>query len=128
MVFTVLTRPGRYTTPCKAAVILYMHNIAACATDANLAVQKHLDTFRSTLPQGSVNPEMVHVVPIIDRGIKKPVPEQRFSQQMTLLEQQAAQVKASMFHGIFEASPEIAWTAVQELLEREAHRTETVIT
>ena len=128
MVFIVLTRPGRYTTPCKAAVILYMHNIAACATDTNLALQKHLDTFRSTLPQGSVNPETVHVVPIIDRGIKKPVPEERFAQQMTLLKQQAAQVEASMFHGIFEASPEIAWSAVQELLEREVRRTETVMT
>lgn len=115
---------SKYTTRCKAAVLLYMHDIATYEKDPNLAVRKHLDTFLRTFPQGTVIPQTIHVVPILDRGMKKPVPEEKIAHRMAALRNQVDETNASMFHMIFDGTPETAWSIVQELLEREASRTD----
>ncbi|KAL4065616.1 hypothetical protein V8B97DRAFT_2025652 [Scleroderma yunnanense] len=114
---------SKYTKQCKAATVLYMHDIAAYEKDANLAVRKHLDTFRRTFPLGNVIPQTVHILPILDRGMRQPVPPEKIAQRMASLRKQAEEANASMFPTIFDGTPEMAWSAVQELLEREASRT-----
>lgn len=49
---------------CKAAGILYLHNIASSSDDPTLGLSLYLDAFRRVFPEGRA-PSTIHVVPTI---------------------------------------------------------------
>ncbi|KAI6095455.1 hypothetical protein F5141DRAFT_682858 [Pisolithus sp. B1] len=111
---------SNYTKPCKAAGVLYMHNIASNPNDPGLKVSNHLGTFRRTCRQNLV-PSVIHVVPTLDHGAR--LPQERIMTRVTQLELQANSEGAQLCNAssagyTFDGRPGTAWDIVQGLLSR----------
>ncbi|KAI6138959.1 hypothetical protein BKA82DRAFT_4517962 [Pisolithus tinctorius] len=104
---------SNYRKPCKAAGILYLHNIGSNPYLEFLKVSKHLGRLMPMYHQG-LAPNTVHVVPTITLGAK--LSTGRIDASMLLLKRQADKVGASMHRTPYDQRPETAWVIVQELL------------
>lgn len=103
----------KYRKPCKAAGILYLHNIGSNPYDEFLKVSRNLSRLMPLYHQG-LAPGIVHVIPTITPGAK--IFTGRIDASILLLKRQADEVGASMLRTPFDGSPETAWGIVQELL------------
>ncbi|KAI6111677.1 hypothetical protein EDD17DRAFT_795348 [Pisolithus thermaeus] len=110
---------SNYTKPCKAAGILYMHNLAFNPDDANLRVSNHLGTFRRTCRQNLI-PSIIHVVPTLSNGAR--LSDERLRTLMALLQRQAdaegARLRNVSEGRPFDGKPETAWDVLQGLLSQ----------
>ncbi|KAI5997330.1 hypothetical protein F5J12DRAFT_852365 [Pisolithus orientalis] len=109
---------SNYTKPCKAAAVLYMHNLAFNAGDANLKVSKHLGAFRRACRRNLI-PSVYHVIPTLSYGAR--LSNERIETSVTQLRGQAndegAQFCSTSPAGKpFDGRPETAWDVVQGLL------------
>ncbi|KAI6129059.1 hypothetical protein EV401DRAFT_804969 [Pisolithus croceorrhizus] len=104
---------SKYRKPCRAAGILYLHNVGSNPFDPYLKVSRHLGLLMPMYHQ-RLAPSSVHVVPTITPGAK--LSTGRIGASMLLLERQADNVGASMLKAPFDGRPETAWDVVQELL------------
>lgn len=107
-----------YTKPCKAAGVLYMHDLAFNPDDAALNVSKHLDAFRRTCRQCLV-PRVIHVVPTLRYEAK--LSDEGNKTSATQLQRQV-NYEGARFCGTssdgtpFDGKPETALGIVQGLL------------
>ncbi|KAI6117535.1 hypothetical protein EDD16DRAFT_1707614 [Pisolithus croceorrhizus] len=88
--------------PCRAAGILYLHNVGSNPYDPYLKVSRHLGLLMPMYYQ-RLAPSSVHVVPTLTPGAK-------------LSTGRIGDVGASMLKAPFDGRPETAWDVVQELL------------
>ncbi|KAI6038439.1 hypothetical protein EDC04DRAFT_2604024 [Pisolithus marmoratus] len=104
---------SKYRKPCKAAGILYLHNIGSNPYDPYLMVSRYLGCLMPMYHQG-LAPSAVHVIPTITPGAQ--LSTGRIGASMLLLKNQADDLGASMLRTPFDGNPETAWDVVQELL------------
>ncbi|KAI6042359.1 hypothetical protein EDC04DRAFT_998662 [Pisolithus marmoratus] len=108
---------SNYTRPCKAAGVIYMHNLADNPEDTNLKVSKHLNAFRRTCRQGPI-PGVIHVVPTLSYGAT--LSEERINTAMAQLRLQAnSEVQPCNMSSdgkVFDGKAESAWDVIQGLL------------
>lgn len=113
-----LRRRNRFSK-CRCSGILYLHNLAGNPDERGLLMQEHLDTFAETFPRTCSVPGRVYIVPTVDRGL---IPGSRIAQRhyprlQTAMGSLHAKWNASMFRQNFRDEPEIAYNAVQNLLQ-----------
>ncbi|KAI5980691.1 hypothetical protein EDC04DRAFT_3134378 [Pisolithus marmoratus] len=108
--------------PCKAAGVLYMHDIASAPRHAKLDIPNHLEAFRSTCPR-NLNPSAVHVIPTTSFRATS-IAESIVT--LALLQHQVECAGASMFPNVFDGRPTSAWDAVLWHLERIARDSEVL--
>ncbi|KAI6011137.1 heterokaryon incompatibility protein-domain-containing protein [Pisolithus marmoratus] len=99
---------SNYTMPCKAAGVLYMHNLVFNSRDADLKVGKHLCAFQRICRQALI-PSVTHIVPTLYRRGR--LSDERINTLATQLQLQAG----AQF---FDEQPETAWDILQGLLSR----------
>lgn len=104
---------SKYRKPCKAAGILYLHNIGSNPYDEWLKVSRHLGCLMPMYQEG-LAPSTIYVVPTITPGAK--LSTGRIDTSILILKRQADDGGASMFMTPFDGSPETAWGVVRELL------------
>ncbi|KAI6114513.1 hypothetical protein EDD16DRAFT_632289 [Pisolithus croceorrhizus] len=118
---------SNYAKPCKAAKMLYMHNLAFNPDDTNLRVANHLRVFRRTCRQNLL-PSAIHIIPTLSHG--STLSDERLKILATQLQRQADAEGALLcntsdgksfvgkpFDGKpFDGKPEAAWNILQELL------------
>ncbi|KAI6039633.1 hypothetical protein EDC04DRAFT_1655871 [Pisolithus marmoratus] len=109
---------SNYTRSCKAAGVLYMHNLAFNPDDANLRVSRHLGAFRRTCRQNFM-PTVIRVVPTLSHGAR--LSEERLRTSTAQLQRQARTegergLNISSDGILFDGQPETAWDVVQGLL------------
>ncbi|KAI6156085.1 hypothetical protein EDD17DRAFT_1070567 [Pisolithus thermaeus] len=108
---------SNYTKPCKAAGMLYMHNLAFNPDDANLRMSNHLGAFRRACRQ-NLFPSTIHVVPTLSYGAR--LSDERLRTLTALLQRQADAERVSLHKSSdgkpFDGKPEAAWDVVQGLL------------
>lgn len=109
---------SNYTTPCNAAGVLYMHNLAFGAGDTNVEISKHLGAFRRTCPRNLI-PRVIRAVPTLYYTAW--LSNERIEASVTQFRRQAndegVQFCSTLADGSpFDGKPERAWGIVQELL------------
>ncbi|KAI6040634.1 hypothetical protein EDC04DRAFT_3060936 [Pisolithus marmoratus] len=100
-----------YNEECKAAGILYLHNVASSSDDPRLWLSPYLDDFRRVFPEGRA-PSTVHVVPTM---FGKEMPSESIKASMTQLRCEVDGVRASMLEKLFDWEPRTALNAVTYL-------------
>ncbi|KAI6005407.1 hypothetical protein EDC04DRAFT_3074032 [Pisolithus marmoratus] len=102
---------SRYNGRCKAAGILYLHNIASSSDDSRLGFSPYLDAFRRMFNEDRA-PSTVHVVPTM---FGRRMPSEQIKTSMTQLRCEVDNVGASMLEKLFDDEPGTALNAVWEL-------------
>ncbi|KAI6096475.1 hypothetical protein EDD16DRAFT_1902891 [Pisolithus croceorrhizus] len=115
---------GRFMTSwlksrkCRSGV-LFLHSLTNDPGDLDVLMQRHLDTFATRFPNKSMVPSCVYVVPTGNSADAKP--GQRLSELESVVKSSHGngghKWRASVFPGVFEGQPEIAWSAALLLLK-----------
>ncbi|KAI5996946.1 hypothetical protein EDD15DRAFT_2412538 [Pisolithus albus] len=108
---------SNYTGRCKAVMMVYMHNFACDAEDANLRLSNHLGVFRRACRQ-NLFPSVIHVVPTLSFG--ENLSAKRLRTLTTQLQRQANAEGAQLANGrrLFDGKPETTWGIIQGLLNK----------
>ncbi|KAI6107645.1 hypothetical protein EDD16DRAFT_1620399 [Pisolithus croceorrhizus] len=108
---------SNYTKPCKAARILYMHNLAFNPDDGNLKVSNHLGAFRRACRHDLI-PSIIRVLPTLSNGAR--LSDERLRALTGQLQRQADAEGVRLCDTCdgkpFDGKPEAAWDVLQELL------------
>lgn len=99
---------------CKAAGILYLHNIASNSDDPTLGLSLYLDAFRRVFPEGRA-PSTLHVVPTTSG---KWTSNESIEASMTQLRCEVDDIGASIMGKPFDDEPRTALHAVTYLLQK----------
>lgn len=110
---------SNYAKPCKAAGVLYMHNVASNPDDPGLKVSNHLGAFRRTC-RPKLIPRVIQVVPTLDHGAR--LLQEKIITRVTHLGLQANDEGAQLCNAsagyTFDGQPGTAWDIIQGLLSR----------
>ncbi|KAI6044138.1 hypothetical protein EDC04DRAFT_461665 [Pisolithus marmoratus] len=108
---------SKYTKRCRAAGVLYMHDLAFSPNDAGMQVSNHLGAFRHTCRRKLI-PSVIHVVPTLSYGAK--LSNKRIKMVVTQLRLQVYDEGAQLYNTSdgrpFNGNPETALDIVQGLL------------
>ncbi|KAI5998377.1 hypothetical protein F5J12DRAFT_324334 [Pisolithus orientalis] len=111
---------SRFTKKCRSGV-LFLHPLSKNPKDRDIVMQRHLDTFAMRFPNKSMVPSRVYVVPIGSSADAKLGPGQRLSELESVMKSSNSHCgrrwQVSVFPGVFEGQPEIAWSAALLLLK-----------
>ncbi|KAI5998382.1 hypothetical protein F5J12DRAFT_324940 [Pisolithus orientalis] len=109
---------SRFTKKCRSG-ILFLHPLAKDPRDHDVLMQRHLDTFATRFPNKSMIPSRVYVVPTansVDAKLGQRLPElERLAESSNSNADRKWHI--SVFPGVFEGQPEIAWSAALLLLK-----------
>ncbi|KAI5998388.1 hypothetical protein F5J12DRAFT_955853, partial [Pisolithus orientalis] len=103
---------SRFTKKCPSG-ILFLHSLAKDPKDHDILMQRHLDMFAMRFPNKSIVPSHIYVVPTGNPADAKL--GQRLSELESVMKSSnvngSRKWHVSMFPGVFDGGPVIAWSA-----------------